>query len=355
MSSSSAGYAVSPTRLRAAALAMSSAAGWVPGSWAVAHRAWPHQLLRCVLFHQISDEASPFTEGLDVRVTVDQFAARLDLLSRRYTVVDLDEVLGGLPNASSRRPPLLVTFDDAYAGVLSHAAPICAAEGVPSIFFVVGSLVGNGRLGVDNLVAYVVNTIGFAPLERAADRAFAAIPEVIHGYLPTLDVAARQEFERRVVNESGIDAADLATRAQLYVEQDALKSATTSGHMEFANHTWSHVHCGGLTDEELAVEIGGNAQWLGDLLQRPIRAFSYPYGARSDASVGARRAVADAGHAAVFYAGARPNLRIGSPHEYDRVTLGQGGDGETFRDLELQPLFREWQNRHGAAAARRTH
>ena len=124
----------SMARLRTGVLAAASLAGRVPGSWALAHRLPPRRpLLRCVLFHQVDDRPSPFTDGLEVSVTTEQFAACLDVLARRYTFVDLGAVHDGLPDASTRRPPLLLTFDDAYAGVLANAAPVSASYGAPSV------------------------------------------------------------------------------------------------------------------------------------------------------------------------------------------------------------------------------
>ncbi len=301
------------------------AARWLP----------PRGALRCVLFHQIADQPSPFTDGLDVRVTAEQFADRLEFLLGRYSFVDLGQVLAGVP--PSPRPPLLLTFDDAYRGVLDVAAPLCAERGVPAVFFVNGSLVENRTLAIDNLVAYIVNSKGMGVVERVGGRRFAGPADVLVGHLGALTLAERRAFQRRLVDAAGVDPLALAAEAGLYIDEAQLARAAEDG-IEIGNHTWSHVHCDALAPAELEAEVVGNRTWLEQRTGRPVRAFSYPYGRRPGPQV--HRLVTAAGHSASFLADAYANRRPGEPHTYDRVTLPGGTDAETFRDVEVRPRLR---------------
>jgi len=81
--------------------------------------------LRCVLFHHISDQASPFTDGLGVNVTRKDFEARIRFCRGTMTPLTWRCCLQlGTVRFFPRRP-VLVTFDDAYASVAEVAAPIC--------------------------------------------------------------------------------------------------------------------------------------------------------------------------------------------------------------------------------------
>jgi len=63
-----------------------------------------------------------------------------------------------------------VTFDDAYASVARVAAPILRRHRVPALFFVNAGFIGNHDLGLDNLLCYVANTLGMAPIQLAASQ-----------------------------------------------------------------------------------------------------------------------------------------------------------------------------------------
>ncbi len=310
----------------------------LPGSALAARWLPPSQALRCVLFHQIADQGCPFTDGLDVRVTVQQFVDHLDFLQMRYSFVDLDQILAGF-RLPAPRPPVLLTFDDSYRNIVEIAAPLCAARGIPAVFFVNGATVGNGTLALDNLIAYVVNCHGMGVVERLAAQRFTSPADVPRAYVSTLTLPERTSFQRRLAEAAGVDPGALAAGAGLYVNEAHLVRAAEYG-MEVANHTWSHVHCRGLTAEELDREVAENRRWLEARTGRAVRAFSYPYGQRADAPPDVTRCVERSGHRLSVFAEAYPNRRVGPPHQYDRVTLYRGTDAETFRDIELRPRAR---------------
>ena len=70
-------------------------------------------------------------------VTPENFAAHLDEITRHCEPSTLDEL--DLP---SRRPRVIVTFDDGYADNLTNALPIAEAKGVPITVFVTSGLLG---------------------------------------------------------------------------------------------------------------------------------------------------------------------------------------------------------------------
>lgn len=135
----------------------------MPFNFKIASLLGQSYFLRCVLFHDVSDQASPFTDGLGVTIGREEFEARIRFLSKHYVPVRLGDLLDGRERETLPTRPVLVTFDDAYASVYEQAVPICRKYSVPADFFVDGSLVGNRVLALQNLVCYVTNTIGFAP------------------------------------------------------------------------------------------------------------------------------------------------------------------------------------------------
>src|ERR1700732_326178 len=74
--------------------AMNLAAGslwYVPGSFDIARVLGLRYSLRCVLFHDVSDQESAFTRGLGSAITRKNFEAALKFLTRHYTPVSLQD------------------------------------------------------------------------------------------------------------------------------------------------------------------------------------------------------------------------------------------------------------------------
>ena len=91
-----------------------------------------------LLYHRVSDH------WLDaVTVGIEQFQAHLRLLKSRYEVIDLAEYLQQ-SDAPSRRPRVVLTFDDGYED--NHlAAVLLRREGLPCTFFISTSIVGSAQ------------------------------------------------------------------------------------------------------------------------------------------------------------------------------------------------------------------
>jgi peptidoglycan/xylan/chitin deacetylase (PgdA/CDA1 family) len=81
-------------------------------------------------------------------VPPEEFRSQLDLLLRRgFNFISADEFAGymrgehGLPSK-----PVLLTFDDCYADLLTVAGPILQERGIPALAFAVSSLLGRSNL-----------------------------------------------------------------------------------------------------------------------------------------------------------------------------------------------------------------
>ena len=123
--------------------------------------------LRSVLFHHVAQSDSSFTAGLGVRMDIDVFRERIAQLARRYTPVTLDDVRATLEGDPLPPRALLVTIDDAYATVATHAAPILEDYAVPSVFFVNGGFIDHREMNIDNLVVHTETVAGPHTLARA--------------------------------------------------------------------------------------------------------------------------------------------------------------------------------------------
>ncbi len=322
----------------------------LPSRFHIADLLGRHYNLRCVLFHDIAEKPSIFTEGLRVTLRKEDLEARISFLAKHYTPVSFDEVIARTVLKTLRRP-VLVTFDDCYASVFEHAKPICIKYGIRPVFFVNASLIGNHDLGLDNLVCYVANTGGVALLDRVARQCFkypygqVSSPEQFIGtFLPTLSLSAREQCRATLADAAGICTTELARQAQLYVTADQVRSLASSG-FEIGSHTYSHVHCRVLSASGFACEIDRNKQALEEIVGRRVRSFSVPYGSAADLKKDLEVHLRESGHDAAFLAESRVNTSMTNCYNLNRVSVGAGSDAQLFGELEILPRIRSIRDR----------
>jgi peptidoglycan/xylan/chitin deacetylase (PgdA/CDA1 family) len=306
--------------------------------------------LRCVLFHHIADAPCSFTEKLRITTSRSDFERTIRFLSRNYTPVTLDDVIGGLHNRKFSRPPVLVTFDDAYSSVALVAAPICQRYNVPAVYFVNARFIGNRELGLDNLLSHVASNNGLMPITQAAEEVsrqgalrFQDLQQVSTQFLPLLSPQKRGMFSECVAAAAGVFPAELARQASLYMTEAQLRSLSAAN-IEVANHTFSHVHGRTLSGADMLTEIGDNKNMLEAITGTSVRAFSVPYGSHKDLTPALGSYLRETGHQAAFLVESTPNTPATSLYQLHRVSVRSTNDADLFGELEILPRLRLVRN-----------
>lgn len=306
-------------------------------------RLGPHYWLRCLLYHDISEHASAFTEGLGVTTPPEVLAQQLTELADHYEFVDLQTVVSGEP-LDSGKPPLLVTFDDAYRSTATTGAKICRELRIPSVFFVNGAFVDHKAVSLDNLAAFVANTRGLSDLEELAGREFESLASFIRSYLPDLALDERSGVIRRLMEHIDVDVRALAEGVSLYVTSEQLSGLPSRG-MQLGNHTWSHVHCRQLSDSSFEDEVIRNDEFLRSRCDYTIPAFSYPYGSSEDATSEMSGWLNASGYEVAFLVEARTNPRDADMMRLSRVSAGLAEPTDVLAELEVLPRLRGLRDR----------
>ena len=296
-----------------------------------------------VLFHHITDGMKwrandPLIHGLNIDIALDAFRERISWLTNRYEAVPLDSVIGPDPTLT-KRPRILICFDDGYASACELAAPILRDLNVPWCFFINPRFIGNAALPVDNIVAYVANVYGLGPLSDLSGRAVSGAREFIREFLSRMSPTKRQEIIRGLAIRLNIDTEALAHANRLFVDASQIRELAASG-TEIGNHTFDHVHCRGLDLQTAAVQIEKSAREIEKMSGKPVRAFAYPYGSLIDATTVSRKAIQTAGHDCAFVVQNRTNTDRTDKYALFRVDFGEMDDARAALELEILPRMR---------------
>jgi peptidoglycan/xylan/chitin deacetylase (PgdA/CDA1 family) len=302
--------------------------------------------VRCVLFHDVADQRSAFTDGLKVTIDRAAFERAISFVAEHYEPVTLDFFQTVDRRGVSKKPPILVTFDDAYATVAENAAPICQKYGVPAVFFLNASLVDNRDLSLENFLTYLRNTQGPEPIRTVAARIAAQYALREDGFekgfgrfVSQLSMQARKHFKALLSDLMGVDPRALAQQAGLYVTSEQVRGLSRQG-FEFGNHTYSHVFGRSLEAADFPDEIGRNVTSIKELTGAPVRAFSVPFGSAMDLPPSLADYLAATGHETVFLVESLINKTGARRRPIYRVSVSAKTHGELFSELEFLPRLR---------------
>jgi peptidoglycan/xylan/chitin deacetylase (PgdA/CDA1 family) len=137
----------------------------------------------------------------------------------------------------------------------------------------------------------------------------------------------------------------------MFLDPEDLAGVAAYG-CEVANHARTHLFCRSIVDEIAHNQLVEHARRLESLTGHPVRAFSYPYGCRDDATPMVERVLRESGHDASFLAESRPHLTESLGRLWNRVTLDGCPTWRIGPELELMPALRVGRDRLREAAAR---
>ncbi len=259
-------------------------------------------------------------------VSPSNFAAHVEVLARRARPLRLDQLpAANAPDGGPVRRGVVVTFDDGYANNLLLARPLLARHGVPATVFVASAqLDRGGELWWDELAALVlqpgdlpsrlelmindvliVRDLGaaatYSPDERQADHTWRdgdpAPSARMSLYLQlwrrlwTVDDASRQRALHDLGRWGGVRLATRDTHRTLTT--DELVHLSADALVTIGSHTETHPLLTSMSDHSIRRELVSSRARLESVLEKPIRLFSYPFGAHDDSVVAA---VARAGY-----------------------------------------------------------
>lgn len=292
---------------------------------------WGPGRLTALSYHRVTPYPDPSFEVFPgtVSATPEVFAAQMDLLTQRHTVVPMDRVIEWLDGRSDLPPrPAVITFDDGYADNYTHALPILRERGLPATVFLTTGLIGTGDGAWWDRAAYAFchSSADAAELPLLGDVTWRSDEE-------RDDIRDRFITEIKTLRESDklaaietlferLDSRPGPTAFEgLYLTWDQVREMESAG-FTAAAHTVTHPILTRAEPEQARDEIVASVAKVAAEVGRPVRAFAYPNGMPGDHDDTIAQMLADAGVVAAFTLDpgpAKASEAIATPLQIPRV------------------------------------
>jgi len=248
--------------------------------------------LTILCYHRVLPDAELHGNGRPyflrgTAVSIGAFRAQLAALCASFEIVAEADVLAWL--AGERvfvRPACWLTFDDGYADVLSHAAPILAELGAPATAFIATDVLDGGMLPADRWYA-VLNkaTRRRGTLEGGGTR-WSFDLDSPPDYARLVDGPERRRYLARTTKPeretllgefaAAVGAPVPRSLDGLYMGGTSLRALVDAG-WSVGSHTQSHPFLPLLADDGMDAELRGSRSALASV-GIDARSFAYPNG-----------------------------------------------------------------------------
>lgn len=291
--------------------------------------------VRALLYHAVEPESDSFTDGLNVSVTPDVFAANLDYFKKHYNVVPMSAI----ENNDLPDNPLVITFDDGYLSVYKYAMPALHERGLSACIYLITRAV-EGRIVWVNLLNHALiehteHTLKvleqFEELNGLKDKA-SILGRVQHNFTPS-KIEALCTALTEALPEINIDG--------LYADEANILDMQAHG-LQFGFHTRDHFNLRNCTDEELEKQLDKT----GCKAVINSNTFAYPFGYFD---LNAVSHLEDKQYERVMTVG--NNNDVYSPKHLDRTEVFTNDPAVIFAQLEIvEPIvarLRRWMLKPG--------
>jgi peptidoglycan/xylan/chitin deacetylase (PgdA/CDA1 family) len=275
----------------------------------------PAPIATIVMYHVVrrGSGLAAALKGLDA----DEFLGQLQYIRTHYTPVGLFDLVAAAEAAQSLPPrPIVLSFDDGYAGQRDVVFPLLCDTGTPAAFFPVASSMLDGRvLDVNKIQLILSRSRDVEPIIGAIDQAVDREaqtgglsragyrdrwwiasrwdpPEIVYAKR-MLQHALPERVRGRLVDDLFgrlVSQDERAVAAELYMTAGDVREMSRAG-MTIGAHGDRHLRLSTLSRDEQAAEIDGALRVL-DAVERARPGFAYCYasGDYSDESIALLRA-----------------------------------------------------------------
>jgi peptidoglycan/xylan/chitin deacetylase (PgdA/CDA1 family) len=235
--------------------------------------------LLIMTYHRVLEQPDPL---LPTEPDAQRFAAQMELLATRCSVLPLPEAARRLREGTLPPAAVCITFDDGYRNNLDVAAPVLQRYGLPATVFVMQNAVETGIMWNDLVIEAVRQASSeYVDLSMVGlgNVALPPLRERTPFVLKVLEAFKYQSLQQRWEN-----ACELYRRVaggveppRLMLTESELCRLAESG-IDIGGHTVNHPILATLSEDEARREIVDGAQWLARVTGRRPVSFAYPNG-----------------------------------------------------------------------------
>ncbi len=282
----------------------------------------PKFLILC--YHRVGMGGIPFYSEL----LPSAFDQQMCHLRKNYRVISLDQLCRELQDPVADHG-VVVTFDDGYRDVFTHAYPVLQKYQIPATVFLIANSMETGQVAWYDRVFLSLQVLPAEVLSLELDQTrhfrFVSIQE---RYRAALEIVIRlrtlpnwrrkeccADLERRVT----LPKAELADRM---LNWEQVRTMCSNG-IAFGAHTLTHPVVSRLTLHELEKELGESRKILEANLGRPVLDFAFPFGGLDDCGFEAQAQLGRFGYRSAVTTVPGLNSPGVSPFALRRIQIGQ--------------------------------
>ena len=253
-----------------------------------------HAGFQILCYHRVNDESDPFFSGVPVAI----FAAQMEILSRYFNVLSLEELLERATKKDVPPRAIAITFDDGYRDNYVHAFPVLRRFNLPAIIFLTTGPMDDGKpLWHDRAFEIFRRTTKADFSFRGESYSLRGIVEkraALDAMLRYLRICSPEEREE-TLREAWTDLmGNLEANTHEMLSWPEAREMKAGG-ITFGAHTVTHPILSGLPIQNAIQEITDSKQRIQEQLHDTIRLFAYPNGRENDFNEHVKKAVKDAG------------------------------------------------------------
>jgi peptidoglycan/xylan/chitin deacetylase (PgdA/CDA1 family) len=248
-------------------------------------------------YHRVGQGGVPLFSGLPALV----FEAQMNYLRRHYRVVPLYQALSEMSDRRSAAPTVVVTFDDGYADLYTHAFPVLQRHEIPAMIFLTVGAIESGEVAWYDRVFVAFQAAHGALLELPTNppliMSLGTPEERLHSAVKFISLMRKlPAAEQRAccTKLESIVSLPRKSIADRMLSWEQIRHMQAGG-VSFGAHTMTHPVVSRLTEQELYWELGESKRILEDRLQRPVLDFAFPFGKSDECGDAAVKCLASLG------------------------------------------------------------
>lgn len=266
-----------------------------------------------LLYHRINERTN---DPQLLNVTPKHFNEHLEILSKKWNVISLSEMVQSIEKGNVPHKTIAITFDDGYADNLFFAKPYLVQHNIPALVYISCDHVENNKefwwdslerifLMTGNLPKVLNINIdsknynlifeNFDPYMKQSfnqyrnwNIAYEVDPTARHAayrlfcqLLRPLSATSRQNALNELFKWANINNITAAYNYRALTAAEVYE-LVNGDLIEVGAHTMTHSVLSELTEEEQRFEIQKSKSYLETIIKQPVISFSYPFGTRND-------------------------------------------------------------------------